>query len=92
MDEFDLIKKYFVPISSIESQNLSNDGIPNHNKQSPIFLGVPAPEPSPWLICPDSPEHGADQAEEQGEAGHAKDHRTDGFGGLFFGGNKLGSQ
>ena len=26
MDEFDLIKKYFVPISSIESQNLSNDG------------------------------------------------------------------
>ena len=25
MDEFDLIKKYFVPISSIESQNLSND-------------------------------------------------------------------
>ena len=26
MDEFDLIKKYFVPISSIESQSLSNDG------------------------------------------------------------------
>ena len=26
MDEFDLIKKYFVPISSIESQKLSNDG------------------------------------------------------------------
>jgi thiamine-monophosphate kinase len=26
MDEFDLIKKYFVPISSIESQNLCNDG------------------------------------------------------------------
>ena len=26
MDEFDLIKKYFVPISSTESQNLSNDG------------------------------------------------------------------
>ena len=26
MDEFDLIKKYFVPISSIESQNLSDDG------------------------------------------------------------------
>ena len=26
MDEFDLIKKYFAPISSIESQNLSNDG------------------------------------------------------------------
>ena len=26
MDEFDLIKKYFVPISSIESQFLSNDG------------------------------------------------------------------
>ena len=26
MDEFDLIKKYFVPISSIESQYLSNDG------------------------------------------------------------------
>ena len=25
MDEFDLIKKYFVPISSIESQFLSND-------------------------------------------------------------------
>ena len=26
MDEFDLIKKFFVPISSIESQCLSNDG------------------------------------------------------------------
>ena len=26
MDEFDLIKKYFAPISSIESQSLSNDG------------------------------------------------------------------
>ena len=26
MDEFDLIKKYFAPISSTESQNLSNDG------------------------------------------------------------------
>ena len=26
MNEFDLIKKYFVPISSIESQSLSNDG------------------------------------------------------------------
>ena len=26
MDEFDLIKKYFVPISSIEGQSLSNDG------------------------------------------------------------------
>ena len=26
MDEFDLIKKYFVPISSNESQSLSNDG------------------------------------------------------------------
>ena len=26
MDEFDLLKKYFVPISSIESQSLSNDG------------------------------------------------------------------
>ena len=26
MDEFDLIKKYFAPISSIESQYLSNDG------------------------------------------------------------------
>ena len=26
MDEFDLIKKYFVPISSVESQYLSNDG------------------------------------------------------------------
>ncbi len=26
MDEFDLIKKYFAPISSIESQNLLNDG------------------------------------------------------------------
>ena len=26
MDEFDLIKEYFVPISSIESQYLSNDG------------------------------------------------------------------
>ena len=26
MDEFDLIQRYFVPISSIESQSLSNDG------------------------------------------------------------------
>ena len=26
MDEFDLIRKYFVPISSVESQFLSNDG------------------------------------------------------------------
>ena len=26
MDEFDLIRKYFVPIASVESQFLSNDG------------------------------------------------------------------
>ena len=45
-----------------------------HDEQRAVLLGVPAPEPAPGLVGPDAAQHGADEAEERGEADDAIDH------------------
>ena len=42
---------------------MEDNDIPNHDDQSAVFLGVPAPEPAPGLVRPDAAENRADETE-----------------------------
>src|SRR5664280_3358582 len=53
---------------------VQDDGIPKHDQQSAVFLGIPAPETSPGLVGPDAAQDGADEAEERGKADDAINH------------------
>ena len=46
---------------------VENNQLPQDDHQSSVFFRIPAPEPSPGFIAPDTPENGTDQVEEEGE-------------------------
>ena len=53
---------------------VQDDGVPEHDEQRPVLLGVPAPEAAPGLVGPDAAQDRADEAEEEGEGDDAVDH------------------
>src|SRR4029453_5863825 len=53
---------------------VQNEGIPEHDDQSPVLLGVPAPEAAPRIIGPQPAEHRAHEAEENRKTHHAEKH------------------
>src|SRR5581483_6153703 len=62
---------------------VQDHGIPDHDEQRAVFLGIPAPETPPRLVSPDAAQHGADKAEEGGKADNAVDHSPKRPGGGF---------
>ena len=56
---------------------MQDGGVPDHDHQRPVFLGIPAPEPAPRLISPDAAQHRADEAKQSGEADDAVNHFSD---------------
>ena len=53
---------------------VQDDGIPEHDEERAVFLGVPAPESPPGLVGPDAAQNGAHETEEGGETNNAIDH------------------
>ena len=58
---------------------MENNGVPDNDEQSAVFLGVPTPETAPALIGPDAAQDSANEAEEGGKTNDAIDHGADGF-------------
>ncbi|MFM1944286.1 MAG: hypothetical protein RI897_3268 [Verrucomicrobiota bacterium] len=56
---------------------VEHGGAPEDDEEGAIFLGVPSPETSPGLVCPDTAEDGADEAKESGEADDTVDEAAD---------------
>src|SRR5688572_11307174 len=54
--------------------DMQQHGVPNHNQQRAVFLRIPAPEPAPGLIRPDSAQDCSNETEQSRETNHTVDH------------------
>ena len=50
---------------------VQHEGVPEHDHERAVFLRIPAPEAAPGVVGPETAQHGADEAEEDGEAERA---------------------
>ena len=62
---------------------MEGDGAHDDDHEGAVFFGIPAPESTPTLVCPDASQDGANEAEEGGKTGDAVNHPGEGSGGGF---------